>query len=144
MNTPDDADDAVRKAFYLAKMESRPVMMSAPMDIQQKAFEDDDEAYKPSSALIPPRAVRPDPEALKQAADIVAGAKQPVILVGRGARWSGAGEAVLKLAKRTGALVASCQENSIGGDIEPKLAKCFIKQAKTARAVITETVVPKK
>ena len=65
VNTPDDADDAVRKAFYLAKMESRPVMLSAPMDIQQKAFEDDDEPYKPSSTLIPPRAVRPDPEALE-------------------------------------------------------------------------------
>ena len=51
LNTPDDADDAVRKAFYIAKMESRPVMLSAPMDIQQKAFEDDDEAYQPSSTL---------------------------------------------------------------------------------------------
>lgn len=45
---------------------------------------------------------------------------------------------------RTGALVASCQENSIGGDIEPKLAKCFIKQAKAAREVPTETAAPKK
>ena len=45
---------------------------------------------------------------------------------------------------RTGALVASCQENSIGGDVEPKLAKCFIKQAKAARAVPTETAAPKK
>lgn len=38
---------------------------------------------------------------------------------------------------RTGALVASCQENSIGGDVEPKLAKCFIKQAKAARQMNT-------
>lgn len=45
---------------------------------------------------------------------------------------------------RTGALVASCQESSIGGDVEPKLAKCFIKQAKAARAVPTETAAPKK
>ncbi len=35
---------------------------------------------------------------------------------------------------RTGTLVASCQESSIGGDVEPKLAKCFIKQAKRERA----------
>jgi hypothetical protein len=35
---------------------------------------------------------------------------------------------------RTGALVSSCQESSIGGDVEPKLAKCFIKQAKAAQA----------
>jgi hypothetical protein len=45
---------------------------------------------------------------------------------------------------RTGALVASCQESSLGGDIEPKLAKCFIKQAKTARAVPTEAAPSKK
>lgn len=44
----------------------------------------------------------------------------------------------------TGALVASCQESSIGGDVEPKLAKCFIKQAKAARAIVTETATPKK
>lgn len=107
VNTPDDADDAVRKAFYMARMESRPVMLSAPMDIQQKTFDDEDEPYKPSSALIPSRAVQPDPAALKQAADIVAGSKTPVIIVGRGARWAGAGEAVLRLARRTGALIAT-------------------------------------
>lgn len=44
---------------------------------------------------------------------------------------------------RTGALVASCQESAIGGDIEPKLAKCFIKQAKAARAPMDSTL-PKK
>lgn len=44
---------------------------------------------------------------------------------------------------RTGALVASCQESSIGGDVEPKLAKCFIKQAKAAR-VQAEAPAPKK
>jgi Protein of unknown function (DUF1566) len=36
--------------------------------------------------------------------------------------------------RRSLALVSSCQESSIGGDVEPKLAKCFIKQAKAARA----------
>lgn len=44
---------------------------------------------------------------------------------------------------RTGALVASCQESSIGGDVEPKLAKCFVKQAKAAR-VQAEPSTPKK
>ena len=95
MNTADGADDAVRKAFYLAKLESRPIMLSAPMDIQQQEF-DDDEPYRPSSTLMPSRTVRPDPANLEQAADIIAG---------RGARWSGAGDAVLKLAERAGALI---------------------------------------
>jgi len=104
--TPDGTDDAVRKAFYLAKLESRPIMLSAPMDVQQKVF-DDDEAYKPSSTLLSSRAVYPDPTALERAADIVADSRKPVIIVGRGARWSGAGNAILKLAERTGALIAT-------------------------------------
>ena len=51
----------MRKAFYIAKLESRPVMLSAPMDVQQMAFEDDDEPYKPSSTVLPKRIVHPDP-----------------------------------------------------------------------------------
>ena len=103
----DTTDEAVRKAFYLAKLESRPIMLSCPMDIQQKNFEDDDEEYKPSSAMFTPGAVHPDSKALERAADIVASSKKPVIVVGRGAQWAGAGEAVLKLAERTGALIAT-------------------------------------
>ncbi len=105
--TPDGTDDAVRKAFYLAKLESRPIMLSAPMDIQQMNFEDDDEQYKPSSTLFSPGMAHPDPRALARAADLIAGSKRPVIIVGRGAQWSGAGEAVLKLGDRIGALIAT-------------------------------------
>lgn len=45
---------------------------------------------------------------------------------------------VSALDARTKALVASCQESSIGGDIEPKLATCFIKQAKAAKATMAK------
>src|SRR2546428_6361130 len=50
--SPDTAYDAVRRAFYQARLESRPVLLSAPMDIQQKGM-DDDEDYTPSSAMLP-------------------------------------------------------------------------------------------
>jgi acetolactate synthase I/II/III large subunit len=103
--SPDLADEAVRKAFYLAKLENRPIMLSCPMDIQQKNFPDDDEPYKPSSAFFTRGAVHPDAQALERAADIVASAKKPVIIVGRGAQWAGAGQAVLKLGDRIGALI---------------------------------------
>ncbi len=107
IETPEYTDEAIRKAFYLAKTESRPIMLSAPMDVQQAKFEDDD-AYVPSSTLFPsPRLVRPDAQALEQAADAIAKAKKPVIVAGRGAIWSGAGDAIQSLAKRTGALVAT-------------------------------------
>ncbi|MDB5904934.1 MAG: thiamine pyrophosphate protein central region, partial [Betaproteobacteria bacterium] len=105
--TPEYADEAVRKAFYLAKLESRPIMLSAPMDVQQMAFEDED-PYVPSSTLFPKqRLVRADAQALEEAADIIASAKKPVIVAGRGAMWSGAGEAVQTLGKRIGALIAT-------------------------------------
>ncbi|MFM9884674.1 MAG: thiamine pyrophosphate-binding protein [Burkholderiales bacterium] len=105
--TPDGTDDAVRKAFYLAKLENRPIMLSAPMDIQQMNFEDGDEPYKPSSTLFSRGVTHPDTQVLARAADIIAGSKKPVIIVGRGAQWAGAGDAVLKLADRIGALIAT-------------------------------------
>jgi thiamine pyrophosphate-dependent acetolactate synthase large subunit-like protein len=107
ITSPDLADECVRKAFYMARVESRPVMLSAPMDIQQKTFEDDDEAYVPSTALLTRQAVQPDAEGLARAADLLASSKKPVIVVGRGAQWSGAGDAVIRLAKRIGALIAT-------------------------------------
>jgi thiamine pyrophosphate-dependent acetolactate synthase large subunit-like protein len=103
----DYADEAVRKAFYLARLESRPIMLSAPMDVQQESFEDDD-PYMPSSALVPAAPmIRADPAALKAAADIIAASKKPVIIAGRGAMWANAGDAVLKLGDRIGALIAT-------------------------------------
>jgi thiamine pyrophosphate-dependent acetolactate synthase large subunit-like protein len=104
--TPEGTDAAVRKAFYMARMESRPVLLSAPMDTQQKPFPDD-EPYKPSATMLPTRVLYPNPEAIEEAARIVAESKKTVIVAGRGALWSGAGDAILKLAKRTGALLAT-------------------------------------
>jgi thiamine pyrophosphate-dependent acetolactate synthase large subunit-like protein len=107
VETPEYADEAVRKAFYLAKLESRPIMLSAPMDVQQAKFEDDD-PYVPSSTLFPSsRLVRPDEEALNEAVEIIAKAKKPVIVAGRGAIWSGAGDSIQSLGKRIGALIST-------------------------------------
>src|SRR4051812_4386863 len=99
-------DEAVRRAFYTAKLERRPIMLSAPMDVQQEKWDDDD-PYLPSSAMMPQRTGVLDEAALKKAAALIAKAKKPVIIVGRGAVWSGAGDAVLKLGERIGALIGT-------------------------------------
>jgi acetolactate synthase I/II/III large subunit len=104
--SPDQAYDAVRRAFYLAKQESRPILLSAPMDTQQLNM-DDDEEYVPSSAVIPADRVAPNPDAIARAVDLLAAAQRPVIVVGRGAYFSGAGDATLRLARRIGALIAT-------------------------------------
>jgi thiamine pyrophosphate-dependent acetolactate synthase large subunit-like protein len=104
--SPDTAYEAVRKAFYQASLESRPVLLSAPMDIQQQSM-DDDEEYAPSKNLLPSARVCPSPDSIARAADIIASSHKPIIIVGRGAMWSGAGDAVLKLADRIGGLIAT-------------------------------------
>ena len=106
LQNADQTDECVRKAFYLAKLERRPIMLSCPMDVQQKEF-DDDEPYKPTSEFYNPGRVQPNPQQLERAADVIASAKHPVIVVGRGAQWSGAGPAVVKLGERIGALLAT-------------------------------------
>ncbi len=106
VKTPDSVDDMVRKAFYRARVESRPIMLSAPMDVQQKPF-DDDEPYVPSTQVLTRGLIMPNPAALDKAVEIISNSKKPVIIVGRGAKWANAGDAVKKLAERTGAVIAT-------------------------------------
>lgn len=102
----EQVDEVVRDAFYLARLERRPVMLSCPVDVQQEEC-DDDEPYLPSSALFKPGRMPPDPIALERAAGLLRSAKRPVIVVGRGAQWADAGAAVLRLGERIGALIAT-------------------------------------
>ena len=106
LSRADLAHEAVRRAFYLARTESRPVMLSAPIDVQQRDFEDDG-PYVPSTGLIDHTRLLPDPARVRAAADIVRASKRVVIIAGRGARRSGAGEQILRLQELTGALLAT-------------------------------------
>ena len=106
LTSPDATDDAVRKAFFMARTQSRPIMLSCPMDIQEMPYEND-EPYVPSTAFMQKRPLVPHPDGIAQAADIIAASHKPVIILGRGALWSGAGDAALKLGKRIGALIAT-------------------------------------
>lgn len=102
----DQAEEAVQQAFYLARTRSRPVMLSAPIDVQLEEAEGAGE-YVPSSALIPGSRLRPDPAQIMAAAELIRASKRVVVIAGRGARRADAGEAVLSLQKRTGALLAT-------------------------------------
>ncbi|HVA25763.1 MAG TPA: thiamine pyrophosphate-binding protein, partial [Chloroflexota bacterium] len=100
------AYDAVRTAFYRARVEARPIVLDAPMDIQQQTF-DVDEPYQPSTSLLPPTRVQPDADRLRQAVELVAQSQRPVIVAGRGAMLAGAKAAVLALGDRVGALLVT-------------------------------------
>jgi acetolactate synthase-1/2/3 large subunit len=103
----ENAYEAVQTAFYRARTESRPILISAPMNTQQENF-DDDEVYVPSSALLATaEPAYPNPKSITAAADILTTSERPVIIVGRGAMWSGAGEVILRLAENIGAIIAT-------------------------------------
>jgi thiamine pyrophosphate-dependent acetolactate synthase large subunit-like protein len=103
----ENAYEAVQQAFYRARTESRPILLSAPMNVQQESFDDDD-VYVPSKDLLSHVApTYPNPTSIAAAADILATAERPVIIVGRGAMRSGAGDAVVRLAADIGAIIAT-------------------------------------
>jgi thiamine pyrophosphate-dependent acetolactate synthase large subunit-like protein len=103
-----EAEEAVRTAFYRARVESRPIILNAPMDIQAEDYDGDIDDYEPSTTLLPKRQrLHPDPDLLRETVNVIAESKKPVIVAGQGAAASGAGEAITRLADRIGALLAT-------------------------------------
>ena len=102
------AEDAVRQAFYRARTESRPIVLNAPMDVQQQTFDGDMDEYEPSTTLLPGRRrVQPDPDQLQDAAPRHRREPEAGHRGGTGRGQGRAGDAVLKLADRIGALIAT-------------------------------------
>ena len=62
-----------------------------------------------TSAMYEPKVGRmhPDPALVAEAVERLAAAKRPIVLGGRGVLWSGARDAVIKLADRSGALLSN-------------------------------------
>jgi len=101
-------DDAVRQAFYQARVESRPIVLNAPMDVQQQTYDGEGDEYAPSTTLLPGlQRVQPDPDRLRDALRVIAESRKPVVVAGLGAAKADSGEAVKKLADRIGALIAT-------------------------------------
>ena len=99
--------DGVREAFYIARQERQPVVLGVPMDLQKADFPWGAE-YSPSTDLMPtPQRPAPDPALVDQLVSMIAEAKRPIILAGRGCVRSGAAPALEALADRCGALLAT-------------------------------------
>ncbi|MGW0458261.1 thiamine pyrophosphate-binding protein [Streptomyces tendae] len=106
VSTPSRAHAAVREAFHMARTTSRPVMVSAPMDVQQQEFTDP-APYVPSTDLVDTTPVPPAPQRVVEAADIIGRSERVVVLVGRGARSPEVAELVVELQNTTRALLAT-------------------------------------
>ncbi|MGE5156117.1 MAG: thiamine pyrophosphate-binding protein [Betaproteobacteria bacterium] len=102
-----EAYAATQKAFYIARTQSRPVLLNVPSELVQQDI-DDDETYIPSHQLLAKqRPVHPHPDAVAEAVGVIAASSRPVLLVGRGAIRSGAQAQVRELADRIGAVIAT-------------------------------------
>src|SRR5262249_19761458 len=58
---PDYAENAVRQAFYRARLESRPIVLCVSLDMHGKECDADGDEYQPSSVMFSGRQrIRPD------------------------------------------------------------------------------------
>ncbi|MCU1364002.1 MAG: hypothetical protein JWM55_1830 [Acidimicrobiaceae bacterium] len=103
VRSPKTVLEDVATALRRAVLERRPVVLNVPVDFQWQEVE-----YQPFPAkLIEAQAVVPDPAALDVAVGIIASARRPVVVAGRGAATPEARASLLKLAERIGAPVAT-------------------------------------
>jgi thiamine pyrophosphate-dependent acetolactate synthase large subunit-like protein len=99
--------DAVR-AWRRAEVERRPVVLMLPLDVQGAASPDDGAGWAERARLAPPlRPVRPARAAIVEAVDLLARARRPLIIAGRGAVLADAREPIERLGTILGALLAT-------------------------------------
>jgi acetolactate synthase-1/2/3 large subunit len=95
--------ELVQRAAHAATAgRPRPVMVSIPLDVQTRELAEP--AFRTSFEIAAPVAA---PAELQRAAELLRGAKRPLILVGGGAERAGAGAAVAALAVALAAPVAA-------------------------------------
>ena len=91
------------RALRRARVERRPVVLNLPLDVQPEPA--------PGGAapglLREPERPAPAPEAVAEVADLIAAARRPVIVAGRGAVLAGAREPLERLGEAIGAVLAT-------------------------------------
>lgn len=95
----EDVGEAIRSALS----ESRPTVISLPLDLQRQDVGHQEPAWEP----LPQGSWIPSPDSLDSAVGVIASSRRPVILAGRGAFKSGARDPLLRLAERIGAPVGT-------------------------------------
>ncbi|HEX5405622.1 MAG TPA: 3D-(3,5/4)-trihydroxycyclohexane-1,2-dione acylhydrolase (decyclizing) [Pseudonocardiaceae bacterium] len=77
-----------------------PVVLALPQDVQAMAFDFPSALFEPVTHRVP--RPRPDRRAVAEAADLLRSGRRPLLVLGGGVRYSGAGAAVLDFAERHG------------------------------------------
>lgn len=108
LRNPQLVHHQLRDAFYTAQTERKPVVVGIPYDIQNMELPAANGTYKPSATIMPKLApVPPDPAQIDEIVHKLINARAPVLVAGRGAVWSGAGQAIEQLAEKSGALLGT-------------------------------------
>ncbi|MET0966117.1 MAG: thiamine pyrophosphate-dependent enzyme, partial [Nakamurella sp.] len=141
VESPDEAALAVTDAFaFFAAGRPRPVHIEVPVDVLEEPWS--------GNAVAAPVAIAaaPSPEVVRRAAELMAGARQPVLICGGGAR--GATQQIRVLAERLGApVITTCNGKgvlpedhplSVGASIRLSAAHQFIAAADVALVVGSE------
>ena len=104
LHTPSSARDDALRAATRALRDRQTVVLSLPLDVQHASL-----ASNLPPLDLPPAAGRlyPDPRSIERLADALLHAQRPLIVGGRGAVLSDAENALIALAERTGALLAT-------------------------------------
>ncbi len=104
IHTPHTAREDTLRAVSRAMRDRQTVVLSLPMDVQDAPLASNNPPLK-----LPPVSggLHPDPAAVCRLADAISKAQRPLIVGGRGAVISGAEAALISLADRTGALLAT-------------------------------------
>jgi acetolactate synthase I/II/III large subunit len=140
-HSPESALDDLARAWEHAAVGRRTVLFSLPLDVQA--------AEAPTAKVtVPdrPAPLAPAPEEVRRVADVLAEARAPVILAGRGAVLAGAGPALETLGARTGALLATSANGhglfagnawslGISGGFAPPTAARLLRDADVVLAV---------
>ena len=104
IHTPASAREDTLRAAVRALRDRQTVVLSLPTDVQDAPL-----PGKVTPLALPPAPgpLHPDPESVRRLADALASADRPLVLAGRGVVIAGAEAALLALAERTGALLAT-------------------------------------
>ncbi len=87
--------------------EAGAVTLALPQDVQAEAFDWPDELFR--RRVWPVARPVPDPEAVARAAEVIGGARRPLIISGGGVLYSEAHDSLRRLAEATGIPVADTQ-----------------------------------
>ena len=110
-NSPESLVEAMARANMLTRAEPRgPVYVCLDAGLQEASI-DKEPRWPDLKRLAPPAPPSGERESLRRAADLLKGAKQPILLFGRG-DWSKASwDRRIELAERTGAVVMTDLKN---------------------------------